>query len=88
MRFKQKIAHKHACEYTNCDKTYRHSSQLQDHVNYVHLKIYNYVCDRVDENGIKCEYKCEQAIQLKVHKDGKHDKIKNTNALTVKKNSV
>ena len=77
---KQKVVHKHPCTHTNCDKKYHSRCKLQDHVNFIHLQIYNNVCDRV-ENGIKCEYKCEQSGHLKVHKDVKHDKIKEVHPL-------
>jgi len=73
---KKKVVHKHACEYTNCDKTYSKKCELQYHQNFKHLKIYNNICDRVDDNGIKCDFKCEEASTLKKHKNGKHDKIK------------
>ena len=72
---KQTVIHKHVCTYTNCDKTYQKNCELQYHVNFKHLQIYNNVCDRV-ENGIKCAYKTEQACDLQAHKNTKHDKIK------------
>ena len=72
---KQKVTQKHACEYTNCDKTYRDACALHNHLNYMHLNIYNNVCDRI-ENGTKCEYKSESVSAMKLHKEGKHDKIK------------
>ena len=72
---KQK-AHKHVCTYPNCNKTYRNPVKLQEHVDFKHLQVFNNVCDRVDENGKNCDFKCEQACHLKRHKDIKHDQLK------------
>jgi hypothetical protein len=64
--------YKHKCEYEGCGHTRQTPNQLQDHVNFVHLHVYNYVCGHLDEDGNKCEYKCEWPSNLSQHKTSKH----------------
>jgi hypothetical protein len=67
---KKPLERKHRC--SQCDRSFVRCDKLQHHVDFVHLKKYHNVCDHVEDNGTKCEYKCERADNLKTHKRATH----------------
>ena len=64
---KEKKIHKHKCTYVGCDHTRRFPKELQDHVDFDHDQKFNNVCDHVDKDGKKCDFKCERPHDLKSH---------------------
>jgi hypothetical protein len=64
------------CEYDGCERSFRRDDELKQHVDFAHLRKYNNVCDLLKENGTKCEYKCEQPGNLKIHKKFKHSDVR------------
>ncbi|KAJ1465978.1 hypothetical protein T484DRAFT_1647511, partial [Baffinella frigidus] len=58
---------KHACTYPGCNRKFHRPGALQNHVDF-HNGNFKNVCDYVDENGVKCTYKCDQAGNMNKHK--------------------
>jgi hypothetical protein len=57
------------CPHLGCEKSYRQNNQLQWHEDWVHRGCRtNFVCDHVNDIGIKCDYACERPMDLVVHK--------------------
>ncbi|KAJ1465577.1 hypothetical protein T484DRAFT_1757306 [Baffinella frigidus] len=64
---KKPAVQKCKCPYDGCDESRRYPSELQDHVDFEHEKIYHNVCDHIDEKGAKCGKKCERRGNLEQH---------------------
>jgi hypothetical protein len=57
------------CPHLGCDKSYRQSNQLKWHQDWVHRGIRtNFVCDHLDDVGVKCEYAGERPKDIVQHK--------------------
>ncbi|KAJ1495631.1 hypothetical protein T484DRAFT_3646416, partial [Baffinella frigidus] len=76
MPHKPAVVKKCKCLVDGCNKSYRYPNELQDHVDFIHNKIFHNVCDHIiDEKGAKCGYKCETRGDLEKHKRKKHSDV-------------
>ena len=60
------------CTITGCKRKFQCAAKLKAHMDYAHNKIYNNVCDHVDDKGQICGMKFEQSTHLTQHRK-KHD---------------
>ncbi|KAJ1464426.1 hypothetical protein T484DRAFT_1758099, partial [Baffinella frigidus] len=56
------------CNWPDCIVSRRRPGELQEHIDFVHEKIFHNVCDHIDEEGVKCGYPCETRGNLEQHK--------------------
>ncbi|KAJ1465391.1 hypothetical protein T484DRAFT_1757452 [Baffinella frigidus] len=65
---------KHKCKHPDCNASRRNPCELQWHVDFIHNKRFNYVCDHIidEEKGTTCGHKCERPQALEQHKQNKH----------------
>jgi hypothetical protein len=73
-----KVDREFKCKWDGCERSFQYPNKRQWHVDFVHLREYNNVCDRIidEKTGTKCTFKCEQPSNLKIHKKCTHDKVK------------
>ncbi|KAJ1465425.1 hypothetical protein T484DRAFT_1864837 [Baffinella frigidus] len=76
MPSKPVAARKFKCSVDGCNVSRQSPAKLQEHVDFIHNKIYRDVCDHINEKGVKCGYKCETRGNLDGHKLYKHSDVR------------
>jgi hypothetical protein len=66
------IEEQHKCEHAGCNRSFVAPCRLREHIDFIHLLVYNFVCGCFNANGDKCEDKFETASQLSRHKKLQH----------------
>jgi hypothetical protein len=76
---KRKRTAEHECPYTGCKRAkFSSSSKRQQHIDFTHLGIENFVCDYITDivKGTKCGHSCETPGNAKMHKQRAHSDCK------------
>ena len=86
---KKKRGKTHPCNHIGCERAaFQCTSDLQRHINFAHLNIFEFVCDHVDGNGVRCECKSETVGNLKKHKLHQHIKQPRVKRLDENKKTI